>query len=145
MRRSAVCGGHPWCVRVGQLGRARSSDAISFHVLQHQVFAEGYSSTTSPENEIAWRAGQGVARNQFWETDRAFHAAGVYHQLLRFRRTELDRDDLTETERAGFQSAYGEGLPTVRYLMRELELLRDHFSPHGLELLTGLRHQTDQL
>ncbi|MFD5437062.1 hypothetical protein ACFWJ4_33550 [Kitasatospora sp. NPDC127067] len=47
--------------------------------------------------------------------------------------------------RASFQSAYDEGLPAVRHLMRELELLREHLSPHGVELLAGLRHQTDQL
>ncbi|MBV6700114.1 hypothetical protein KV557_23915 [Kitasatospora aureofaciens] len=119
--------------------------SISFHVLQHQVFADGYSSKTSPKIEIAWRASQGVARNQFWEIDRAFHATCVYNQLLRFRQTELRRDDLTPNERASFQSAYDEGLPAVRYLMRELELLSEHFSPHGVELLADLRHQTDQL
>ncbi|MFH8381894.1 hypothetical protein ACH4E7_13240 [Kitasatospora sp. NPDC018058] len=48
-------------------------------------------------------------------------------------------------ERLSFQSAYDEGLPAVRYLMRELELLPEHFSPHGVELLADLRHQTDQL
>ncbi|MEV5983784.1 hypothetical protein AB0L85_02015 [Streptomyces sp. NPDC052051] len=119
--------------------------SISFHVLQHQVFADGYSSKTSPKIEIAWRATQGVARNQFWEIDRAFHATCVYNQLLRFRRTELGRDDLTPDERASFQSAYAEGLPAVRYLMRELELLSAHFSSHGVELLADLRRQTDQL
>ncbi|MFF2951985.1 hypothetical protein ACFVVU_11675 [Kitasatospora sp. NPDC057965] len=119
--------------------------SISFHILQNQVFADGYSSQTSPKIEIAWRAAQGVARNQFWEIDRAFHATCVYNQLLRFRQTELNRDDLTPNERASLQSAYDEGLPAVRYLMRELELLRQHFSPHGAELLADLRHQTDQL
>ncbi|MGE7432741.1 hypothetical protein [Kitasatospora sp. NPDC001175] len=119
--------------------------SISFHVLQHQVFADGYSSKTSPKIEIKWRAGQGEARNQYWEIDRAFHATCVYNQLLRFRQVELARDDLTPTERASFQNAYDEGLPAVRYLMRELELLSEHFSPHGVELLADLRHQTDQL
>ncbi|MFC5666206.1 hypothetical protein ACFP3U_24925 [Kitasatospora misakiensis] len=119
--------------------------SISFHILQHQVFADGYSSQTSPKIEIAWRATQGVARNQFWEIDRAFHAACVYNQLLRFRQTELNRDDLTPAERASFQSAYDEGLPAVRHLMRELELLTAHFTPHGRELLADLRHQTDHL
>ncbi|MFJ5121859.1 hypothetical protein [Kitasatospora sp. NPDC088548] len=119
--------------------------SVSFHVLQHQVFADGYSSQTSPKIEIAWRAGQGVARNQFWEIDRTFHATCVYNQLLRFRRTELDRDDLSADERASFQAAYDEGLPAVRYLMRELELLGEYFSPHGVELLADLRRQTDQL
>ncbi|MGY0460889.1 hypothetical protein ACW14Y_11600 [Kitasatospora sp. cg17-2] len=119
--------------------------SISFHVLQHQVFADGYSSKESPKIEIKWRAGQGVARNQFWEVDRAFHATGVYNQLLRFRRTELDRDDLTANERACFEVAYDEGLPAVRYLMRELELLSENFTPHGVELLADLRQQTDQL
>ncbi|MFB7669737.1 hypothetical protein ACFC1R_38605 [Kitasatospora sp. NPDC056138] len=119
--------------------------SISFHVLQHQVFADGYSSQTSPKIEIRWRAGQGEDRNQFWEIDRAFHATCVYNQLLRFRQTELRRDDLTHAERASFQSAYDEGLPAVRYLMRELELLTEHFTPHGRELLADLRHQTDHL
>jgi len=119
--------------------------SVSFHVLQHRVFADGYSSKTSPKIEIAWRAGQGSARNQFWEIDRTFHATCVYNQLLRFRRTELDRDDLSAGERASFQAAYDEGLPAVRYLMRELEVLSGHFSPHGVELLADLRHQTDQL
>ncbi|MEV7189420.1 hypothetical protein [Kitasatospora sp. NPDC093102] len=49
------------------------------------------------------------------------------------------------TERASFRSAYDEVLLAVRYLMRELELLREHFSPRGVELLADLRHQTDQL
>ncbi|MFJ1755978.1 hypothetical protein [Kitasatospora sp. NPDC088134] len=119
--------------------------SISFHVLQHQVFADGYSSQTSPKIEIKWRAGQGDDRNQYWEIDRAFHATCVYNQLLRFRQTELARIDLTPNERACFQSAYDEGLPAVRYLMRELELLREHFTPHGVDLLADLRHQTDQL
>ncbi|MFF4815051.1 hypothetical protein ACFY2K_10740 [Kitasatospora sp. NPDC001309] len=119
--------------------------SISFHVLQHQVFADGYSSKTSPKIEIRWRAGQGEDRNQYWEIDRAFHATCVYNQLLRFRQTELRRSDLTPDERTSLQSAYDEGLPAVRYLMRELELLREHFTPHGLELLADLRHQTDQL
>ncbi|MFK0252064.1 hypothetical protein [Streptomyces sp. NPDC090445] len=119
--------------------------SVSFHVLQHQVFADGYNSKTSPKIEIAWRATQGEARNQFWEVDRAFHATCVYNQLLRFRRTELDRDDLTPNERAIFQAAYDEGMPAVRYLMGQLELLAEHFTEHGKELLTGLRHQTDQL
>ncbi|WP_329585498.1 hypothetical protein OG500_33005 [Kitasatospora sp. NBC_01250] len=119
--------------------------SVSFHVLQHQTFADGYSSKTSPKIEIKWRAGQGVVRNQFWEVDRAFHATCVYNQLLRFRRIELDRDDLTANERECFQAAYGEGLPAVRYLMRELELLSGQFSPHGVDLLADLRHQTDQL
>ncbi|MFG2618018.1 hypothetical protein ACGFXC_10360 [Streptomyces sp. NPDC048507] len=119
--------------------------SVSFHVLQRQVFADGYDSKTSPKIEIAWRATQGEARNQFWEVDRAFHATCVYNQLLRFRRTELDRDDLTPHERASFQAAYDEGLPAVRYLMDQLELLGEHFTDHGRELLTGLRHQTDQL
>ncbi|AUG78655.1 hypothetical protein CFP65_3878 [Kitasatospora sp. MMS16-BH015] len=119
--------------------------SIALHIHQHQVFADGYSSETSPKIEIAWRAGQGVTRNQAWEIDRAFHATCVYNQLLRFRRTELDRDDLTANERACFQSAYDEGLPAVRYLMRELELLGEHFTPHGMDLLTGLRQQIDQL
>ncbi|MET8542603.1 hypothetical protein ABZW03_18390 [Kitasatospora sp. NPDC004799] len=119
--------------------------SISFHLLQHQVFADDYSSQTSPRIEIRWRAGQGEDRNQHWEIDRAFHATCVYNQLLRFRRTELRRDDLTPDERADFQSAYDEGRPAVRYLMRELELLRHHFTPHGVELLADLRHQTDQL
>ncbi|MFG2905431.1 hypothetical protein ACGF13_10280 [Kitasatospora sp. NPDC048286] len=119
--------------------------SVSFHVLQHQVFAEGYSSRTSPKIEIRWRAGQGEDRNQFWEIDRAFHATCVYNQLLRFRQVELARDDLTADERAGFQAAYDEGLPAVHYLMRELELLREHFTPHGADLLTDLRHQTDHL
>ncbi|MGA5818066.1 hypothetical protein ACPC54_09425 [Kitasatospora sp. NPDC094028] len=119
--------------------------SISFHILQHQVFAEGYSSQESPKIEIEWRTGQGIARNQFWEVDRAFHATCVYNQLLRFRRTELDRRDLTADERSCFQAAYDEGLPAVRFLMRELELLSDQFSPHGVELLADLRRQTDQL
>ncbi|MFF3111259.1 hypothetical protein ACFVSN_18945 [Kitasatospora sp. NPDC057904] len=119
--------------------------SISFHVLQHQVFADGYSSKTSPKIEIRWRAGQGEDRNQYWEIDRAFHATCVYNQLLRFRQTELRRDDLTRAERANFQSAYDEGLPAVRYLMRELELLTAHFTLHGRELLADLRHQTDHL
>lgn len=119
--------------------------SVSFHVLQHQVFADGYSSKTSPKIEIAWRATQGVARNQFWEVDRAFHATCVYNQLLRFRRTELDRDDLTAGERASFQAAYDEGMPAVRYLMGQLELLYEHFTAHGRELLADLRRQTDQL
>ncbi len=119
--------------------------SISFHVLQHQVFADGYSSKTSPTIEIKWRAGQGEDRNQYWEIDRAFHATCVYNQLLRFRHAELARADLTPNERAGFQGAYDEGLPAVRYLMRELELLREYFTSHGVELLADLRHQTDQL
>ncbi|MDY0815255.1 hypothetical protein [Kitasatospora purpeofusca] len=118
---------------------------ISFHVLQNKVFADGYSTETSPKIEIKWRAGQGVARNQFWEIDRAFHATCVYNQLLRFRRTELNRDDLTPNERASFRAAYDGGLPAVRYLMRELELLGEHFSPHGIELLADVRQQTDEL
>lgn len=84
-------------------------------------------------------------RNRFWEIDRAFHAICVYNQLLRFRRTELDRDDLTAAERTSFRSAYDEGLPAARYLMRELEILVDHFTPHGVDLLTGLRQQVDRL
>ncbi|MGG8410347.1 hypothetical protein ACM614_29230 [Streptomyces sp. 12297] len=119
--------------------------SVSFHVLQHQVFADGYSSKTSPKIEIAWRATQGVARNQFWEVDRAFHATCVYNQLLRFRRTELDRDDLTAGERANFQAAYQEGIPAVHYLMDQLELQGEHFTAHGRNLLAGLRRQTDQL
>lgn len=119
--------------------------SIALHIHQYQVFADGYSSETSPKIEIAWRAGQGVARNQFWEIDRAFHAICVYNQLLRFRRTELDSDDLTANERASFQSAYAEGLPAARYLMRELEILGAHFTPHGMDLLTGLRRQIDRL
>ncbi|MFF7590788.1 hypothetical protein ACFZCK_25215 [Kitasatospora purpeofusca] len=119
--------------------------SISFHILQHRVFADGYSADTSPRIEIKWRAGQGVARNQVWEIDRAFHATCVYNQLLRFRRTELNRHDLMPNERASLQSAYDEGLPAVRYLMRELELLRAHFSPHGVELLADVRRQTDEL
>ncbi|MFD7454222.1 hypothetical protein [Kitasatospora sp. NPDC059827] len=119
--------------------------SISFHVLQHRVFADGYSSKTSPKIEIKWRAGQGEGRNQYWEIGRAFHATCVYNQLLRFRRTELRRDDLTPTERASFRSTYEEGLPAVRCLMRELELLREHFSLCGVELLVDLRHQADQL
>ncbi|MFD5921674.1 hypothetical protein ACFVYP_31435 [Kitasatospora sp. NPDC058201] len=47
--------------------------------------------------------------------------------------------------RARFQSAYDEGLPAARYLMRELELLSVHFTPHGVELLADLRQQTDHL
>ncbi len=119
--------------------------SISFHVLQHQVFADGYASQTSPKIEIRWRAGQGEDRNQHWEIDRAFHATCVYNQVLRFRQTELRRNDLTPAERANFQRAYDEGLPAVRYLMRELELLTEHFTPHGRELLADLRHQTDHL
>lgn len=119
--------------------------SVSFHVLQNQVFADGYSSKTSPKIEIAWRATQGVARNQFWEVDRAFHATCVYNRLLRFRRTELDRDDLTAGERESFQAAYDEGMPAVRYLMGQLEILDEHFTVHGRELLADLRHQTDQL
>ncbi|MGE7385603.1 hypothetical protein ACQKM2_09000 [Streptomyces sp. NPDC004126] len=119
--------------------------SVSFHVLQHQVFADGYDSKTSPKIEIAWRATQGEARNQFWEVDRAFHATCVYNQLLRFRRTELDRDDLTPNERTHIQAAYDEGMPAVRYLMAQLELQAEHFTAHGLELLADLRHQTDEL
>lgn len=119
--------------------------SVSFHILQHQAFADGYSSKTSPKIEIAWRATQGVARNQYWEVDRAFHATCVYNQLLRFRRTELDRDDLTINERASFQAAYDDGRPAVRYLMDQLDLLGEHFTEHGRELLADLRHQTDQL
>ncbi|KJS58197.1 hypothetical protein [Streptomyces rubellomurinus] len=119
--------------------------SISFHILQHQVFASGYSSKTSPKIEINWRAGQGEDRNQFWEIDRAFHATCVYNQLIRFRQVELARADLTPIERTSFQSAYDEGLPAVRYLMRELELQREHFTRHGVELLANLRQQTDQL
>ncbi|MCX5199315.1 hypothetical protein OOK31_36500 [Streptomyces sp. NBC_00249] len=119
--------------------------SVSFHVLQRQVFADGYSSKISPKIEIAWRATQGVARNQFWEVDRAFHATCVYNQLLRFRSIELDRDDLTASERASIQAAYDEGMPAVRYLMGQLELLEEHFTVHGRELLADLRHQTDQL
>ncbi|KIF76619.1 hypothetical protein QR77_27590 [Streptomyces sp. 150FB] len=119
--------------------------SVSFHVLQHQVFADGYSSKTSPKIEIAWRATQGAARNQCWEVDRAFHATCVYNQLLRFRRRELDRDDLTTNERASFQAAYDEGVSAVRYLMGQLELLDEHFTVHGRELLADLRRQTNQI
>ncbi|MFB8168979.1 hypothetical protein ACFC60_13625 [Kitasatospora purpeofusca] len=119
--------------------------SISFHVLQHQVFDDRYSSTTSPRIEIRWRAGQAEARNQYWEIDRAFHATCVYNQLLRFRQSELRRDDLTPDERASFQSSYDQGLPAVRYLMRELELLTAYFTPHGRDLLADLRRQTDDL
>ncbi|MER7759177.1 hypothetical protein [Streptomyces sp. NPDC097619] len=119
--------------------------SVSFHVLQHPVFVQGYSSRTSPKIEIAWRAAQGVARNQFWEVDRAFHATCVYNRLLRFRRTELDRDDLAAHERKGFQDAYAEGLPAVRYLMDRLEDHTAHFTEHGQALLAGLRHETDQV
>ncbi|MCF3181751.1 hypothetical protein IPZ70_17640 [Streptomyces polychromogenes] len=119
--------------------------SVSFHVLQHQVFADGYSSKTSPQIEIAWRATQGVARNQFWEVDRAFHATCVYNQLLRFRRTELDCDDLVSNERECFQAAYDEGISAVRYLMGQLEKLGEYFIPHGRELLTDLRRQTNEL
>jgi hypothetical protein len=65
--------------------------------------------------------------------------------LLRFRRVELDRDDLTANERAIFQTAYDEGLPAVRYLVDQLELLGQHFTEHGRELLADLRHQTERL
>ncbi|MGW6413413.1 hypothetical protein ACWF95_41230 [Streptomyces vinaceus] len=119
--------------------------SVSFHILQQQVFADGYSSQTSPKIEIAWRATQGVERNQFWEVDRTFHATCVYNQLLRFRRTELDRDDLNANERASIQAAYDEGMPAVRYLMDQLEKLDENFTPHGRELLADLRHQTDEL
>ncbi|MFD9592267.1 hypothetical protein ACFWA9_05835 [Kitasatospora sp. NPDC059973] len=119
--------------------------SVSFHILQHQVFATGYSSQTSPKIEIRWRAGQGEDRNRYWEVDRAFHATCVYNQLLRFRQAELRRDDLMPAERATFQSAYNEGLTAVRYLMRELELLTEHFTPHGIELLAVLRHRTHHL
>ncbi|MEU6313056.1 hypothetical protein [Streptomyces sp. NPDC047014] len=119
--------------------------SVSFHVLQHQVFADEYSSKTSPRIEIAWRAAQGVPRNQFWEVDRAFHATCVYNQLLRFRRIELDRDDLNANERASIRAAYDEGMSAVRYLMGRLELLREHFTRHGQELLADLRHRTDEL
>lgn len=119
--------------------------SVSFHVLQHQVFADGYSSQTSPKIEIAWRATQGVERNQFWEVDRTFHATCVYNQLLRFRRTELDRADLSVHERASFQAAFDEGMPAVRYLMDQLEVHGEYFTAHGRELLVDLRHQTDEL
>ncbi|GAA2112080.1 hypothetical protein GCM10009759_54530 [Kitasatospora saccharophila] len=119
--------------------------SIALHIHQHQVFADGYSSATSPKIEIAWRAGQGITRNQAREIDRAFHATCVYSQLLRFRRTELDRDNLTGAERTSFRSAYDEGLPAAHYLMRELENLAGHFTPHGTDLLAGLRQQLDQL
>ncbi|MFD8979014.1 hypothetical protein [Streptomyces sp. NPDC059564] len=119
--------------------------SVSFHILQQQVFADGYSSKTSPKIEIAWRATQGVARNQYWEVDRAFHATCVYNQLLRFRRTEIDRDDLTAGERTSFEAAYADGIPAVRYLMDQLDLLGEHFTAHGRELLADLRRQTDRL
>ncbi|MGW5349505.1 hypothetical protein ACWERV_03170 [Streptomyces sp. NPDC004031] len=119
--------------------------SVALHIHQHQVFADGYSSEASPKIQIAWRAGQGIARNQFWEIDRAFHATCVYGQLLQFRRSELDRDDLTANERASFQSAYDEGLSAARYLTRELDTLGEHFTRHGVELLTGLRRQIDEL
>ncbi|MFF2951392.1 hypothetical protein ACFVVU_08605 [Kitasatospora sp. NPDC057965] len=119
--------------------------SVSFHVLQHQVFADGYSSQTSPKIEIKWRAGQGEDRNQHWELDRVFHATCVYNQLIRFREVELARNDLTADERANFQAAHDEGLPAVRYLMRQLELRGEYFSDHGRDLLADLRHQTDQL
>ncbi|WP_031075760.1 hypothetical protein [Streptomyces sp. NRRL WC-3742] len=96
--------------------------SVSFHILQNQVFVDGYSSRTSPKIEIAWRAAQGVARNQYWEVDRAFHATCVYNQLLRFRRIELDRDDLSANERTCIQRAYDEGMPAVRYLRRRIRV-----------------------
>ncbi|MCB5164562.1 hypothetical protein LG634_06905 [Streptomyces bambusae] len=118
--------------------------SVSFHILQRSVFANGYSAKASPKIEIAWRAAS-EERNQFWEIDRTFHATCVYNQLLRFRRTELDREDLNENERACFQAAYGEGMPAVRYLMDQLERNAEHFTPHGQALLADLRHQTDGL
>ncbi|MGW2840581.1 hypothetical protein ACWCWD_22660 [Streptomyces sp. NPDC001493] len=118
--------------------------SVSFHVLLNQVFSEEYSSATSPKIEIAWRS-QSSQRNQAWEVDRAFHATVVYNQLIRFRRVELGRDDLTDHERACFQSAYDEGLPAVRYLMDRLDEVRHLFTEHGQDLLATLREQTDQL
>ncbi|MFI8105961.1 hypothetical protein [Streptomyces sp. NPDC086023] len=119
--------------------------AVSFHVLTHQVFADGHSSQTSPKVEIAWRAVQGVERNQFWEVDRVFHATYVYNQVLRFRLRELARDDLTANERTCFQAAYDDGMPAVRYLMDQLDHLGRYFTAHGHALLADLRHQTDAL
>jgi hypothetical protein len=118
--------------------------SVSFHIAQRRVFVDGYSSATSPRIEIAWRR-QGPVSNQYWEVDRAFHAALVYHQLLRFRRAELGQDDLTAGQRSSLQDAHDESLPALRYLMDQLDLMDEHFTPHGRELLSGLRLRTDEL
>ncbi|MFF1872594.1 hypothetical protein [Kitasatospora herbaricolor] len=119
--------------------------SISFHLLQNRAFTPDYSSQDSPKIEIKWRASQGVARNQWWEIDRAFHATCVYNQLVRFRQAELAQNDLDDGVRENLQAALEEGLPAVRYLMDQLEAYDDHFSDHGKDLLRGLRVETDQL
>ena len=115
---------------------------ISQTILTRKLFAPEYSSQTSPKIEITWRADQGSERNQWWEVDRAFHAAFVYNSLLRFRLTELSRNDLNSLERQAFADALAEGVDAVTYLVSELLRNRTLFTDEGNVELNELEAET---
>ncbi len=107
---------------------------VNARVLSGEIMADQFDSAKSPKIEIAWRRNQ-EARNQFWELDRAYHAACVYSGLLPLRR-EFARAGVEE-----FEAAVADGGQALIYLLDNLENYYDYFKSAGIETLKRLRRE----
>lgn len=108
---------------------------VNADVLREEIMAEIFDSATSPKIEISWRRNQ-EARNQFWELDRAYHAACVYSGLLPLRRKFADAG-IKE-----FEAAVLEGEQALAYLLDKLENFHEFFKSKGIETLKHLRSES---
>ncbi len=104
--------------------------AVNMNILLNDIFIEEFTSATSEKIEIPWR-NLSVKRNQFWEVDRAYHATVVYYQLLKYRFTQLQDNNISEQERAFFHSAIQSGLESALFLSKALLDKRKYFTEVG--------------
>lgn len=104
---------------------------INARVLAGAILTDDFDSSLSPKIEIDWRRDQ-ATRNQFWELDRAYHAACVYSGLIPLRQEFADRG-ITE-----YASAIAEGQEALNYLLNRISPHLRYFKAEGRDTLARL-------
>ncbi len=93
--------------------------AVNMNILLHEIFRESYDSRISPKVEIPWRSNQS-SRNQRWELDRVLHAAIVYANLLEYRLTQIESDQMESSKKDLFAQGLLTGYKSASFLTKSM-------------------------
>lgn len=115
--------------------------SVNEEVLKGHILTNEFDSRTSPKIHIQWRNNQ-TSRNQFWELDRAFHAACVYSGLIRLRQKFL-KQNLERDEKGIFEESLPHANESFNYLLSQLRK-EEHarfFQARGQNIIKNLEER----
>ncbi|MGE0762963.1 MAG: hypothetical protein AB7N80_06770 [Bdellovibrionales bacterium] len=92
---------------------------INQSILRGEILSDDFDARTAPKVHITWRKHQ-ENRNQFWELDRCYHAAGVYAGLLNWRRQLLATAGAEDLDLERVTHAAQEGQKSFEFLIERL-------------------------